>query len=210
MRRKNISKVFPDFSLEEELIDKGFAPCGVDEVGRGCLAFDVTVASVQVPLNKVNLFEGKVCDSKKLTKKKREHLSSLILENCNCFICNISNEVIDDVNILEATKLGIHGAINGLKTVDYALIDGNMLIEDLRLPYKSIIKGDNKSISIACASIIAKVHRDKQMEDLHQQYPVYGFNTNAGYGTKKHRDAIIKYGVTPYHRKTFKGVHEYV
>jgi len=206
---QNKMKVFPDFSLEEELIDKGYTPSGVDEVGRGVFCGPVVAAAVVVPKDKVHFFLNKVRDSKKLSLKKRFTYYNLIKEHCTYGICEIDNNYVDTYNILEATKTAMYEALHELAISDYALIDGNMVF-DMSIPYKSIIKGDNKSVSIACASILAKVHRDLLMQELHYKYPMYGFDTNMGYGTKKHREAIVKYGITPYHRKTFKGVREYV
>jgi len=199
----------PTFELEYNLIDKGFVPCGVDEVGRGVLCGPVVAAAVVVPEEAVSKLLGKVKDSKKLSKKKRQEYNELILTTCDCSIYEVSNDYVDEYNILEATKVAMQKALQGIVFCDYALIDGNMTF-DMSIPYESVIKGDNKSLSIACASIIAKVYRDNLMLALHKKYPMYGFDTNSGYGTKKHKDAIVKFGITKYHRKTFRGVFEYV
>lgn len=201
---------FPDFSYEEKLIDMGYIPCGTDEVGYGTLAGPLTVAAVIVPEDSLHYFAGVVRDSKKLTKKKREELSAVILDECICSLYNVNSKTIDEINILEAKKLGTIKAIEGLDDCDFALVDGQMDLHELSIPYNNINQGDNISISIACASIIAKVFRDTLMQAMSLEYMGYGFETNMGYGTKVHKDGIVKYGVTPIHRKTFKGVREYI
>lgn len=201
----------PSFDLEYELIDKGYYYiAGVDEVGRGCLAYDVTAAAVIVPLEAVDELSKVVKDSKKLTPKKREVVADIIHNLCSVSIHSVPNTLIDRINILEATKLAMFNAVKKLGKVDYTLIDGNMVFSDFPTPYRSIVKGDSVSLSIACASIVAKVHRDNNIVSIAEKYPIYGFDKHKGYGTKQHKEAIIKHGPCPVHRKTFKGVREYV
>ena len=149
-------------------------------------------------------------DSKKLSEKKRDILYPIIMENAlSVGIGVIDENIIDKVNIYEATKLAMIDAINNLNIKpEHILIDAMKL--DISIPYTSIVKGDAKSISIAAASIIAKVTRDKMMYDLNKEHPEYDLGNNKGYGTKKHIEAIKKYGVLKEHRKTFKPVSEYV
>lgn len=195
---------FPTYEIEDEIKAKGFKYiAGVDEVARGTLVGSVVAAAVIIPDNFITKLMYKVSDSKKLSPKKREELYDLIINNCNYGVGIISNETIDEINILEATKLAMYSAITQLDMVNYALIDGNVIVDNLSVPQQQIIKGDNKSISIASASIIAKVTKDRIMDQLHEEFPMYHFNTNRGYGTKKHIEAIKRYGITKYHRKSF-------
>lgn len=187
---------------ERELIESGCKyVCGVDEVGRGPLAGPVVCAAVIMPLD--DMIEG-VDDSKKLSKKKREELSEKILKNAiACHICRVEPQIIDDINILQATRLCMKNAVEGLKiTPDFVLTDGNMTL-DISLPQRSIIKGDALSYSIGAASIVAKVYRDKIMEDYALTYQGYGFESNAGYGSAAHIKAIKELGLTPIHRRSF-------
>jgi len=195
----------PDFSFEQDLIARGaLRIAGVDEVGRGPLAGPVTAAAVI--LDPANIPAG-LNDSKALTKKKREALEPLILSAAKVSIAHASVEEIDEINILRASHLAMERAIAGLGDVDHALIDGNMVPRDLTVPATTIIKGDARSLSIAAASIVAKICRDRIMCDLAQQYPGYGWDTNAGYGSKSHISALQNLGVTPHHRRSFKPVH---
>lgn len=175
---------------------------GVDEVGRGPLAGPVTVCAIVMPLNAEDII-AEVTDSKKLSAKKREKLCPLIEEKAlACNVVSLPPEYIDKVNILNATKEAMRLALAGLKIrPDVALIDA-VNIESV-CPVVPIIKGDLLSYSIACASIVAKVTRDKYMDDQALIYPQYGFEKNKGYGTKTHIDAIREYGITPLHRRTF-------
>lgn len=187
---------------ERELLNKGCKYiCGVDEVGRGPLAGPVVCAAVIMPLD--DLVEG-VDDSKKLTAKKREILSGQILKKAiACHICAVEPQIIDEINILQATRLCMKNAIEGLEiTPDFVLTDGNMTL-DISLPQRSVIKGDALSYSIGAASVVAKVYRDKLMKEYAETYPQYGFDTNVGYGSKKHIEAIKKFGLTPLHRRSF-------
>lgn len=187
---------------ERELIEGGCGYiCGVDEVGRGPLAGPVVCAAVIMPLD--DIIEG-VDDSKKLSKKKRETLSGKILEKAiACRICRVEPQIIDEINILQATRLCMKNAVEGLSVKpDFVLTDGNMTL-DIELPQRSIIKGDALSYTIGAASIVAKVYRDKIMEEYGEQYPQYGFASNAGYGSAAHIAAIKEYGLTPVHRRSF-------
>lgn len=187
---------------ERRLLNEGYKYiCGVDEVGRGPLAGPVVCAAVIMPLDK--LVEG-VDDSKKIGKKKREIIAEKIL-NCAvaCRICRVEREIIDEINILQATRLCMKNAVEGLSVKpDFVLTDGNMTL-DISVPQTSIIKGDAKSYTIGAASIVAKVYRDNIMKEYAALYPQYGFETNAGYGSRSHIEAIEKYGLTPIHRRSF-------
>ncbi len=195
----------PDFSFEREVMALGLSRiAGVDEVGRGPLAGPVTAAAVILDPN--NIPDG-LNDSKALTKKKREALEPLIFASAEVSIAHATVEEIDEINILRASHLAMERAIAGLGHVDHALIDGNMIPRGLIVPATTIIKGDARSVSIAAASIVAKICRDRIMEELAQQYPGYGWETNAGYGSKSHISALQNLGVTPHHRRSFKPVH---
>jgi ribonuclease HII len=195
----------PDFTFEEDLISRGaLCVAGVDEVGRGPLAGPVTAAAVI--LDPANIPDG-LNDSKMLSRKKREALEPLIFANAEVSIAHATVEEIDEINILRASHLAMERAIAGLGRVDHALIDGNMIPRGLIIPATTIIKGDARSLSIAVASIVAKICRDRIMVGLAQQYPGYGWDTNAGYGSKSHISALHRLGVTPHHRRSFKPVH---
>lgn len=195
----------PDFTFEQTLIARGaLRIAGVDEVGRGPLAGPVTAAAVI--LDAANIPEG-LNDSKALTKRKREALEPLIFATAEVSIAHASVEEIDELNILRASHLAMERAIAGLGQVDHALIDGNMLPRGLTVLATTMIKGDSRSLSIAAASIVAKICRDRIMVELAQQYPGYGWETNAGYGSKSHMSALQNLGVTPHHRRSFKPVH---
>ena len=175
---------------------------GVDEVGRGPLAGPVVTACVIMPLDEESLIMG-VNDSKKLSEKTREKLYSQIIEKAIAYrIAVVDEKVIDEINILNATKKAMTECVENIsKKPDIVLVDAVKL--DLSVPSIAIIKGDAKSYSIACASIVAKVYRDNMMKEYAKTYPEYGFDKNKGYGTKDHIDALKKYGATPLHRKTF-------
>lgn len=195
---------------EKELNRNGISYiAGVDEVGRGPLVGPVVTACVVLP--KDYYIEG-LTDSKKLTKKQREKFFDIIEKDALGIGIGIKSEkVIDEVNIYEATKLAMKEAIDNCKKkckIEHVLIDAMKL--DLDIPSTSIIKGDFKSITIGAASIIAKVTRDRMMDELDKIYPMYGFKDNAGYGTKKHIEAIKEYGIIDEHRKTFKPVCFYL
>lgn len=198
-----------NYRYERELINQGIALiCGVDEVGRGPLVGPVVAASVILPLNYE--LEG-LTDSKKISEKKRNELYEIIMRDAIAVSIGIKdNEVIDKVNIYEATKLAMYEAIEGLTVKpEYVLIDA-MKLENLNIPYKSIIKGDAKSKSIAAASIIAKVTRDNMMYELDKEFPEYGFAKHKGYPTKAHIEAINKYGLLDNYRFTFGPVHDLI
>ena len=186
---------------EKEFLSKGYTLIGgVDEVGRGPLAGPVVCACVVMPLD--DIIDG-VDDSKKLSKKKRELLYDKIIEKAISYsIQEVSPAVIDEINILNATKQCMKSAIETLTvTPNVVLIDAVKL--DTSVETFSIIKGDLKSYSIGCASIIAKVYRDRLMEEYAKTYPEYGFEKHSGYGTKQHITAIKEIGACPIHRKTF-------
>ena len=176
---------------------------GVDEVGRGPLAGPVVCAAVIMPLEEENLVIG-VDDSKKLSEKKREQLAEEIKQKALCYtIIEIDEKTIDEINILEATRLGMKRAIETLAiTPETVLTDGNMTI-DIAHKQRSVIHGDALSYSIGAASIIAKVYRDKLMDEFAKEYPHYGFEKNKGYGTAAHIQGIKEHGLCPIHRRTF-------
>lgn len=178
---------------------------GVDEVGRGPLAGPVVSAAVIMP--KDFYIEG-VTDSKKLSDKKRDYFEKIIIENAiSVGISFISEKTIDEVNIYEASKLAMIDAINKLKVKpDVVLVDAMPL--DIEIETESIIKGDEKSFMIACASIVAKQARDRYMDEIAIKYPEYNFDKHKGYPTKFHKEALLKYGVLDIHRKTYKPVQE--
>ena len=190
--------------FERELQIKGNRYiAGVDEVGRGPLAGPVVCAAVIMPLDEASIIEG-IDDSKKLSEKKRERLAVLIKERALAYtIVEIDEKTIDEINILQATKLGMKRALEALKiTPDTVLTDGNMTL-DISYPQKSVIHGDALSYSIGAASIIAKVHRDRLMVEYAETYPHYAFEKNKGYGTAAHIQGIKEHGICKIHRRTF-------
>ena len=190
------------WEYEKELKNKGYKfIAGVDEAGRGPLAGPVYAAAVI--LKEDALIDG-INDSKKLSEKKREELYDKIIENSIAYsVYSVDEKVIDEVNILNATHMAMNGAVDNLSTkADYVLIDGNS-IKNMETPHETVVKGDAKSISIAAASILAKVSRDRYITEISEKYPEYGFEKHKGYGTKVHNEAILKYGPSPIHRKTF-------
>lgn len=187
---------------ERELKNSGYnLICGADEVGRGPLAGPVVCAAVIMPAE--GIIEG-VDDSKKLTARKREKLDVLIRERAVAYaVCRVEPQVIDEINILEATKLCMKNAVESLEiSPDFVLIDGNMTL-DITIPQRHVIGGDAASYSIGAASIIAKVYRDKLMDEYAALYPGYGFESNKGYGTAAHIAAIMANGLCPIHRRSF-------
>lgn len=191
-----------DYTIENQLHDEGFSiVCGIDEAGRGPLCGPVFAAACILPDGLV--LEG-LNDSKKLTPKKRDKLFDLICENAIAYcIASASVEEIDELNILEADLLAMRRAIDGLSVkADFALIDGN-IARGFQIPARAVIGGDAKSPSIAAASILAKVARDRDCLELDAQYPQYGIAKHKGYGTKQHMDALRTYGPSPIHRKQF-------
>ena len=188
--------------FEKKAIAKGYkAVCGVDEAGRGPLAGPVCAAAVILPEGVI--IDG-VNDSKKLSEKKREALFDVIREQSLAYsIAYATVAEIEEINILNAAMLAMKRAVEGLSVkADYAMIDGNRLPE-IDIDSECIVKGDAKSMSIACASILAKVSRDRLLYKYAEEYPMYGFDKHKGYGTAAHREAILKYGPCPYHRKSF-------
>ncbi|MGY0391867.1 ribonuclease HII [Bizionia sp. KMM 8389] len=184
---------YSDFSLE----------CGTDEAGRGCLAGPVTAAAVILPADFKNSILN---DSKLLSEKKRNILKPIIEEEAFCFgFAHILPAEIDEINILNASILAMHKAIDALTTTpNFIIVDGNKFKPYKSVPFETIIKGDSKYLSIAAASVLAKTNRDAYMEQIHEEYPMYNWKQNKGYPTKEHREAIRKYGPTKYHRKSFK------
>ncbi|PCI98412.1 MAG: ribonuclease HII [Alphaproteobacteria bacterium] len=196
-----------DFSLEDQC--DGIV-CGLDEVGRGPLAGPVVAACVVIPKDKRMLdFISEIQDSKKLSAKKREELYDKITTHFPYAISEITPEEIDDINILQASLKAMKTAHDTLDNIEYALVDGNKAPQ-LSSQTMTVVKGDSKSKTIAAASIIAKVHRDRIMLALSKQYPHYGWSNNSGYPTKQHRAAIQEHGITPHHRKSFAPVRNFI
>lgn len=175
---------------------------GCDEAGRGSLAGPVFASAVILPKN----YRHPVLnDSKKLTSRQRLFLKDEIISSALAWsVASVDNHEIDEMNILRASIKAMHLAIDGLKqTPQFLLIDGNSFYSYKNISHKTIVKGDGLYFSIAAASVLAKTFRDEYMEKIHSEYPDYGWDRNKGYGTVYHRKAILKYGVTPYHRKSF-------
>jgi len=195
----------PDFERELQLLKTYDIVAGVDEVGRGPWAGPVTACALV--LDPDNIPEG-LNDSKKLTAKMREYLFQQIVQSADVSIAHVSVTDIDRINILQASLLAMENAVSGLsKSANFVLVDGNKTPKNLKCPSEAIIKGDAKSSSIAAASIVAKVTRDRMMVALSQQFPGYGWETNAGYGTKQHQEGLRALGVTAHHRRSFKPIH---
>lgn len=193
----------PDYEYENAAKSKGFKlVCGVDEAGRGPLAGPVCAAAVILPENAV--IEG-LNDSKKLSEKKREALYDVIKEKAISFCVAYGTlEEIETLNILQATFLAMNRAIDGLAVKpDFALIDGNRVPKDIKIPCETVVKGDGKSMSVAAASVLAKVTRDRLMLEYDKKYPEYDFKKHKGYGTKEHTELIKKYGPCEIHRMSF-------
>ena len=203
MKKKEYERLTKLKEIEKSVYNEGYEfICGIDEAGRGPLAGPVVVASVIMP--KDSMIEG-VNDSKKVSEKKREKLYDLITTEAISYgVGIISQDEIDEINILNATKKGLTNSLKELSTKpDIILVDALREIDTLNIPYRSVIKGDAKIYSIACASIIAKVTRDRIIREWDKVYPQYGFASHKGYGTAKHIAAIKKYGLCPLHRKSF-------
>ena len=203
MTEKEENRLIQLKELEEKQYQQGIQfLCGIDEAGRGPLAGPVVVASVILPRD--SMIEG-VNDSKKVSEKKRELLYEEIISQAISWAVGIVNEkVIDKINILNATKQGVTECIKGLaQRPDRILVDALTHINTCGIPYDSVIKGDAKCYSIAAASIIAKVTRDRIMRQWDEVYPQYGFLSHKGYGTAKHIAAIQEYGICPIHRRSF-------
>lgn len=190
-----------DYEYEQIASLRGFsAICGIDEAGRGPLAGSVFAAAVVLPLGLE--IEG-LNDSKKLTEKKREALYDIIIEKAIAWsVVSVDEKIIDQINILQATYMAMEKACENINC-DYALIDGNRLPPNLKVEGETIVKGDAKSMSIAAASILAKVSRDREMLDYAKQYPEYMFEKHKGYGTKVHYEMLEKYGSCEIHRESF-------
>jgi ribonuclease HII len=177
--------------------------CGTDEAGRGCLCGPVTAAAVILPIG----FENDILnDSKQLSEKKRDLLRLYIEEHALAFsVAHVFPDEIDEINILNASILAMHKAIENLKSEpEFIIVDGNKFKPFHDIPHKTIVKGDSKYLSIAAASILAKTYRDDYMKAIHKEFPWYNWEQNKGYPTKEHRFAIKKHGITVYHRKTFR------
>ena len=193
----------PDYEFEKAAVNSGFSCiCGVDEAGRGPLAGPVCAAAVILPVGAV--IEG-LDDSKKLTEKKREKLYDIIKETAVAYsVAYGTLEEIETVNILEATYLAMNRAIEGLTIKpDFALIDGNRVPRGIKIACETIVKGDSKSMSVAAASVLAKVTRDRLMLEYDKKYPEYNFKKHKGYGTKEHTELIRQYGPCEIHRLSF-------
>jgi len=177
--------------------------CGTDEAGRGCLAGPVTAAAVILP----SKFKNDILnDSKQLSHKKRNFLKPIIeSESLSFAVAHIFQEKIDAINILNASILAMHKSIESLdKEAEFIAVDGNRFKPYKNIPYETIIKGDGKFMNIAAASVLAKTYRDAYMCKIHEEYPMYNWKQNKGYPTTEHREAIKKYGITKYHRKSFR------
>ncbi len=190
----------PDLELENQY--KGLSIAGVDEVGRGCIAGSVVAAAVILPKELPEILY-QMNDSKLLSAKKRQLLYDVIITECHYGIGVCNEAEIDEINILQASLLAMRRAVENLNILpELALVDGNQK-PGLPCEVITVIKGDSKSLSIAAASIIAKVYRDTMMQQLHNQYPNYQWNQNKGYPSKAHKDSLMKFGITPHHRLSF-------
>ena len=198
--------MMPSFDFEDALYAGGcLRVAGVDEAGRGPLAGPVVAAAAVLD---AGALPAGVHDSKQLSRARREALLETVMRHAEVGVGIASVAEIDSLNILRASHLAMCRAVAALKTVpDHVLVDGNLIPRDLRLPATPIVKGDSRCLSIAAASIVAKTRRDAIMWDLAQQYPGYGWETNQGYPTKCHKEALQNLGVTPHHRRSFKPVH---
>ncbi|WP_373516554.1 ribonuclease HII [Pricia sp.] len=176
---------------------------GTDEAGRGCLAGPVTAAAIILPKNFTHILLN---DSKLLSHKSRDFLRPLIERGCTSFgVAHVHPQEIDEINILNAAIMAMHKAIDQLTIApEFIIVDGNRFKSYKEIPHECIVKGDSKYISIAAASVLAKTYRDAYMEALHAEYPMYNWKKNKGYPTKEHREAIRTYGLTPYHRRSFR------
>lgn len=203
MKEKELERLTKLKEMEKELYAKGFQKiAGIDEAGRGPLAGPVVVAGVIMPQD--SMIEG-VNDSKKVSEKKREKLYDIIIEEAISYsVAIIGQDIIDEINILNATKQGVTKVVEGLEIKpDLILVDALTHIDTKGIPYDAIIKGDAKCYNIAAASILAKVTRDRIMREWDEIYPQYGFIAHKGYGTAKHIAAIKEYGLCPIHRRSF-------
>ena len=176
---------------------------GTDEAGRGCLSGPVVAAAVILPDNFQHDFLN---DSKQLSEKKRQLLRPYIEEHALAYgVSFVEHEEVDEINVLQASITGMHRSIEQLSPQpEFIIIDGNKFKPYKETPHQTIVKGDAKFMSIAAASVLAKTYRDEYMEKIHKEFPQYNWKKNKGYPTKEHRNAIREFGITPYHRKTFK------
>nr|WP_297782475.1 ribonuclease HII [uncultured Allomuricauda sp.] len=184
-----------------------FSEAGTDEAGRGCLAGPVTAAAVILPEN----FSNDVLnDSKQLSEIKRTFLRPILEKDAVSFsVCHVFQDEIDEINILNASFLAMHRAIGKLDPLpNFIIVDGNRFKPYPNIEHECIIKGDGKYMSIAAASVLAKTYRDEYMAKIHEEFPMYNWKKNKGYPTKEHREAIKKYGLTKYHRKSFRQLPE--
>jgi len=190
-------------ALKSHFSETALIEAGCDEAGRGCLAGPLFAAAVIFPFNYVN---EQLNDSKQLNKTQREMLREIIIKDAVAYsVVSISEKIIDEINILNASFRGMNLAVKQLKTQpELLLIDGNRFKNETEIPYQCIVKGDAKYLSIAAASILAKTFRDDFMEKLDAEYPMYGWKQNKGYPTQVHQEALLRFGRTPYHRKTFQ------
>ena len=176
---------------------------GTDEAGRGCLSGPVVAAAVILPENFEHPFLN---DSKQLSEKQRKELRPFIEENALAFgVCFVDEKEVDKINVLQASIIGMQRSIAQLNPQpEFIIVDGNKFKPYYEIPHETIVKGDAKYLSIAAASVLAKTYRDEFMEKIHQEFPMYNWKQNKGYPTKQHRNAIREFGITPYHRKTFR------
>ena len=181
--------------------------CGTDEAGRGCLAGPVTAAAIVLKNNFLNI---EINDSKKISKKTRDRLRPIIKKNALKYsIAHVYPQKIDKINILNASILAMHKAIDKITTkINFIIVDGNKFKNFKNIPHETIVKGDEKYLSIAAASILAKTERDEYMLKIYKEFPEYGWDKNKGYPTKFHKQAILKFGITKYHRKSFKLIND--
>jgi ribonuclease HII len=200
MKLKGKTKLNPYYKYNE-------LECGTDEAGRGCLAGPVTAAAVILPQD---FYIEELNDSKQLSEKIRLQLKPLIEEKSVAFsFCHIEPSEIDQINILNASIKAMHLSIASLSiSPRFIIVDGNRFKPYKNISHETIVKGDSKYLSIAAASVLAKTYRDKYMETIHEEYPMYNWKQNKGYPTKEHREAIAKYGLTKYHRLSFKQLPE--
>ncbi len=187
-----------ELKLKTDLIE-----CGTDEAGRGCLAGPVTAGAIILPDDFENIILN---DSKKLSEPQRARLRPILESEGLAFgVAHVFMEEIDEINILNASILAMQRAIEQLTIApEHILVDGNRFKPYKEIPHKCIIKGDGKYMNIAAASVLAKTYRDAYMEEIHEEFPMYNWKKNKGYPTKEHREAIRKYGITKYHRKSFR------
>lgn len=190
-------------SLRSHYSDTELLECGCDEVGRGCIAGPVFAAAVILPYNYEN---EEINDSKQLSAAKRNQLRTMIERDALAWaVGQVSEKEIDKINILQASFLAMTRAVEQLSLKpQLLLIDGNRFVNRTDIPYKTVVKGDATYLSIAAASILAKCYRDELMERLHEEYPQYGWKDNKGYPTPYHQEAVLKYGNSPYHRRSFQ------